>query len=499
MDDIDLEIVKIFNSIVFDGEAVKFIKYLLKANVLSSQENIFCNRIMENIELKSTMDIKDVYKSLVGDEEYDEDVFNDIYDNVDLSEKVDNLIRARREKYEEEILKKSLNELRYKKVSKTATNHFFDRYSEIIDINYDNNYDVINSIEDKDIYISTGIKDIDEIISGIDNGTITTILGKFNNYKSMWALNIAYKALCEGKNVLYITPSEYKNTIYKRFIMRHSCDVNKFNEKFRFEGPHTNYDKENCKKIEADFKMELLDHLIIFDQSKFVISTYYNLQKLIVYAEKLFQKKMGEGISLIVIDDFTDMQLDDGKKSITNQKVIIHEYCKYLRSQTRNFLGLNRKICVLITLAQEYINDLRMQVDYPRELKVLSDYIFEINDSLPDDLSYLNDTKNEISIKVLQSTSGISLKFEKKEKTDYDYWHIKYDEIEKSLSEQVKDLETENKNLTNELDFAKHEINNLIQEGPSSLEEELEKAAENTTTKQEKMVLDSNELKLDFE
>ena len=492
MDGIDLKLLKIFNSITFDGEAVKYINYLFKSKVLSSLEEIFLNRILENLELKSNMEIKDTFESLVQDE-YDEEIFKDVYEyDVDLSEKIDELIRKRRETAEKEILKTSLKELRYKKVSKTAINHFFDRYSDIINIKYDNNYDILDDIDDKKIYISTGIKELDEITLGIDNGTITTILGRFNNYKSMWALNIAYKALSEGKNVLYITPSEYRNTIYKRFIMRHSCDANRFKEKFRFEGPHTKYDKENCKKIKADFEMDFSDHLIIFDQSKFVISTHYNLQKLITYAEKLFKKKLGDGIDLIVIDDFTTMQLDDGRKSITNQKVIIQEYYKYLRSQTRNFLGLNRKVCVLITLAQEYINDLRMQVDFPRELKVLSDNIFEIDDELPEDLSYVDNSKNKFSVRVLQNSNGISLKFEKNEESDYDYWHIKYSPDEVPLIEQVNRLQEENRIKTEELDYSKEVINSLNEANNTSLEEQLdetiEKSEENNQEEDSKLL-----------
>ena len=119
-----------------------------------------------------------------------------------------------------------------------------------------------------------------------------------------------------------------------------------------------------------------------------------------------------------------------------------------------------------------------MQVDFPRELKVLSDNIFEINDKLPEDLSYVDDSKNKFSVGVLQNTNGVSLKFKKDEESDYDYWHIKYNPDEVSLIEQVNRLQEENRIKTKELDYSKEVINSLNEANTTSLEKQLDEAIE---------------------
>lgn len=452
-------------------EIVSHIKYLRNADILSGNEIKMCEIMLEQIEVTDKIDLGEVIKSLATENDAVEEYENiGSYDRLELVGKIDELIRDRKNKIQQDLLNLSSKETNFNSISKKVAKHFFDKYVDVIDIKEDNTYIQLENLEDKRIDISTGIKFLDEEIYGLKNGTITTILGDIKLHKSIWAINIAYKAITENKNVLYLTPSDTIETIYKRFLTRHSCDVNKFKNRFRFNSSHIDYDKDNYNMIYTDFKMNYLDRLIVFDESEFLISTHHNLQKLFTYAENKFLETTGEGISLIVIDDFTGMKLDNGKKSITNQNTIIYEYYKYLRSQSRNFLGTERKIHILMTLCENYLGGLGTKYVIPKDVKILSDNAFGIYDC--EDTKYKEG--NIFHINILQTSNGISYEYDKSVSADYEYWYIRYDdEIEENLISKLEKAKKENEQLRNDLDFAKEEINNSSIETNQKMNQDL--------------------------
>ena len=446
------EFIRIFKTNVIHQELVSNINYLKEADVLTIEESELCNSMLEQLELTNKIDLKKSLTQLLDKENVPDFENIEGYERLELESKIDEFIKERKKEKEGELLELLISELEHGEISKNATKVFFDKYIDIVDIKDDNVYDNLGKIEDVEINISSCVDFIDEKIHGLQNGTLTTIIGEDDVCKSMWAINVAYEALLQGKNILYLTPSYNKETIYKRFIVRHSCDVNRFDKPFTFDDPYTDYDKDNYLKVYSDFKMNYLKHLILFDESEFIISTRYNLQKLIAYAEDKFLKATGDGISLIVFDDFTQMKLDNGRRSITNIHTIISEYYKYLKNQARNLLGTERKISILTTINSYYLYDVRNNV--PKELKVLSDNIF----SIYADVYRKNPNKFEIS--VLQSYNGYSSDYTKTVPVDYKYWHIKKEETpEESFQSLLEKEKEENKILRSDLNFAKNIIN----------------------------------------
>ena len=456
------EFIRIFKTNVTNEELLSNINYLKEADVLTIEESEMCNSMLEQLELTNTIDLKKSLTQLLDKEDIPDFENIEAFERLELESKIDEFIKERKKEKEDELLESLINELERGEISKNATKVFFDKYIDLIDIKDDNVYDNLGKIENVEINISSCVDFIDEKVHGLQKGTISTVIGDDDTCKSMWAINIAYEALLQGKNILYLTPSYNKETIYKRFIVRHSCDVNRFDKPFTFDDSYTDYDKDNYLKVYSDFKMNYLKNLILFDESEFIISTHYNLQKLIAYAEDKFLKTTGDDIALIVIDDFTQMKLDNGRRSITNIHTIISEYYKYLKNQARNLLGTERKISILTTINSYYLYDVRNNV--PKELKVLSDNIF----SICADIYRKNPNKFEIS--VLQSYNGYSSDYTKTVPVDYKYWHIKNEEApEESFQSLLEKEKEENKILRSDLDFAK-DIINKSDIFPSSLE-----------------------------
>jgi hypothetical protein len=71
--------------------------------------------------------------------------------------------------------------------------------------------------------MKTGIKRIDDLIGGMDEGTVSVIAGFTSHYKTMLAVNIAYlNAYNYGYNIAYFTLETPKDMMYDQMLARHS-------------------------------------------------------------------------------------------------------------------------------------------------------------------------------------------------------------------------------------------------------------------------------------
>ncbi len=452
------EFIKIMNSQVTNKELVESIKYLQKSNVLQGIENAFCNLMLEQIEMFSKLDFSIIYDKLEIDNYHEIEG----YTKEEIITKIDDFIQARKQGSVEKIIE-AIAEDGIKGLDKPLSRLFFERYSRVIDVKSD--YTAFERLEHLDnnspLDISSAIEIVDNTINGLSGGTITSVLGNNEEYKSLWAINIAYRAILQGKNVLYFSIGCSKEEVYKRFLSRHSCDVNKFEKEFSFTDLMSDYDKENFKTIYNDFKINHLYKLDVYDESEFIISTHYNLQKLIVHSEASFVEKTGNGIDLIVIDDFSFMRLDLFHKCITNQGSVVNEYYNYLKDQSQNLLGTGRRIPILITVSPSQISTFRETSDIynaiSNPIKMLSDNIL---------VAYGNEVlkkQDKMEVQVFQSFCKKTFKLDKIINVKYNYWYIEYNK-NSSVSNQVllemKDHEKEE--LEQEFNSFKEDMNNMI-------------------------------------
>lgn len=477
MKKIDVKLIKILKSETTNKDLISNIKYLINANVLDHIETQLCEKVLEQIELIGIPDLEGALKQL----NIDSNAFNNIlgYEKLEILEKIDDLILLRKEIENKKIQSMASEKVSKGIIDKEIADIFLNRYVEAIHIKENNVLEKLINLKDEEstIDISTSNLVTDNIMGGLENGTVTTITGNkvyttengnlknvTTDYKELWAINIAYKALQNGKNVLYIALGKTDAYIYLSLLSKHSCNSN-------FDRPLTKRDlfsrkekvKDSLIPVYDDFKGKYKNHLIVFDERQFDISTHHNLQRLFAYSENDFKTKTKKGIDLIIIDDFTYMKLETNKRSIINKNIIANDYYKYLRNQSKNFLGTGKSIPILITIdpvdsgigASKNVGNYLLEF-LLYEVQVLSDNILTIFGS-----DYLDKTNN-VKIQIIKSKKGVMSEATSIiANTDYcsiddyiDYVDCPVSEdclIGQMLKEDMSVLQKENERLKNQL------------------------------------------------
>ena len=188
--------------------------------------------------------------------------------------------------------------------------------------------------------------ELDKLTGGIMPGQICTILGAPGSMKTTYASNIAYNAVKEGKNVLFLSLEEQPMQLYSKWLSRASVDVGK---------PIPAQDI--CQK-----KMEEKDEKILWDE---VVPYFENLpgnlyivgeQDLSNYSLSSLEAKFKEvdkkakeesehGIDILVVDH---IQLLKFAVSGLSESTVINMYVSFFRQQSLSWLHEKRGITVLM-------------------------------------------------------------------------------------------------------------------------------------------------------
>lgn len=447
--------------------SVEQIKYLIKSKCLNKKEENVCKDMLKQYAMFGKHNLLNIMKQ----EKIDCDGYleSQVYQQSELLDKMDGLIQLRRQQENQQIIDSALEETSQSKFKEKTIDLIFKRYSNEIVAKEDYSFRDLENPEDllTNIELSSSIEYIDNLIGGIEAGLITSIVGTNEEYKTMYALNIAYKAIRDNKNVLFISLGNSTLNLYKRFLCRHSCEQ-KFDKPISIEELSTKYDRNVYANVYNDFENNLLNNLILYDNKEFEVSSHYNLQRLIVLAQKEFLERSEHGIDLIIIDDFTNMKLDSGCKTITNLTTIVNEYYNYLRSQAKGLLGSEIQVPIIITSCCTENSILLLQNGYDYVLNFVNEEMRKLSDNI---ISIYGDKYlkkgNKVKIKVLKSMTN-TMEESKTINADYNHWHIKYTnsniDEETSKDEFIAYLEKDNKRLLE----SNERLNNILMDMGSS-------------------------------
>jgi replicative DNA helicase len=226
--------------------------------------------------------------------------------------------------------------------------------SDVVSIPYS---DIGNSI--LDVYkqkvnedgIKTGVNSVNKDTGGLHPGTLTTMLGFTGNFKTTWALNVAYNAIIDGFNVLYLSLEVTKENIYYNMLSRHSL-----NKEFSKKIEHLDLKRKTLKdedfkyledNIYPDFKNKAKG-LFIIDETELENYSFFSLQNKFIEIEKLAIQNTGKGIDLIVIDHAQLLKFDNSMKGIGNETNVVNAYVSFFRQQVLNWCKTGRQIAGLI-------------------------------------------------------------------------------------------------------------------------------------------------------
>lgn len=450
---IDDELLDILNSDI----TVEQVKYLMKAKCLSKQEENLCECMLKSYALYGKFNLLQVMKEF----KIDTNIYLDlkVYKRLEVYKVIDEFIYNRRMLENQQVLEAVLDGTARNTYNEKVIDLVLKRYRNQIVVKEDESFRELENPEDLEpnIEISSAIEYVDNLIGGLEDGLLTTIVGTNEEYKTMYAVNIAYRALQDEKNVLFISLGNSTKNIYKQFLCKHSCTP-KFDRPISIQELNTKYDLNIYSSVYGDFENNHLNNLILFDNREFDVSTHYNLQRLIVHAQDTFIENTERGIDLIILDEFSNMKLDVRSKTITNTTTVVNEYYKYLKEQAKGLLGTKKEIPIVITACANDNGIMAVQNGWDftlncinQEMKILSDNIISIygDKNLK--------TAQKIKVKVLKSMSNI-MDVSKDISAIYENYHIKFNDMIEQTLEEVKEF---NDFLNKQLDSSRQSYNAL--------------------------------------
>lgn len=197
----------------------------------------------------------------------------------------------------------------------------------------------------KKIGLSTGVNYVDEIVGGLDKGSMNTIMAYTSQGKSMWATNIAYKNTYEKDyNVAIISLEVTKAEVQYNILTRHS-NLSKFDEY-----PFIHKDKIKFGKLSEDEEDYLMNTVIkdyeenkqgllfILDEDDFSNFSYSEIRKKLYNADDICKEKTGHGLDALVVDHVGLMKFSDNANSSNKSEYsIINDYVSFFRRLTLSF------------------------------------------------------------------------------------------------------------------------------------------------------------------
>lgn len=189
---------------------------------------------------------------------------------------------------------------------------------------------------------------LDELTGGIQPGTICTIAGGPGSMKTTIAVNIAYQAVKDGKNVLYLSLEETTLQLFSKLLARVSVDIQKplnindiTQSKLSSEDQTVLFDKvlPYLENLSGSFQMIGDNDLASYEFS--------HLESKFKLIDKYFKNKHNDdhGIDLIVVDH---IQLLKYASSTKDEYKVMNEYVAFFRKQSLSFLGEDRQISVIL-------------------------------------------------------------------------------------------------------------------------------------------------------
>lgn len=203
--------------------------------------------------------------------------------------------------------------------------------------------------------IKTGVQQIDEKTGGLQPGTFNCLAGFAGAGKTTAAVNIAYNAIKDGKNVCYITLEVPKIDMYYNFGSRHS-----FEKEFQKPISHSLLKKRELSnkdaeyffdKVLPDFSDKYGSSLYILDETEFDSYTFRSFESKIKECDTIATEKTGKGIDLLIIDQAQLLKFSNDLSSAGNETSVINLYVSFFRQQAINFLHSKRP-CTILMLSQ---------------------------------------------------------------------------------------------------------------------------------------------------
>jgi replicative DNA helicase len=213
--------------------------------------------------------------------------------------------------------------------------------------------------------MATGIQRIDDLISGMDEGTVSVIAGFTSHMKTLFAMNIAYyNSYHCGYNIAYFSLETVKSMMYDQLLSRHSYDI-KFSQSQYI--PHDRIRK--CEltqqeqdylfnEIEPDLYADYIDNegrtkkrgcTIFFDTSDFQTFSFEEISNTL----EALDDKLDGNLDAVIVDYVQLCKFVDGGTQLGDDNRIINSYVAFFRKLAQSFRsGSQKKKLIVLLLSQ---------------------------------------------------------------------------------------------------------------------------------------------------
>lgn len=200
----------------------------------------------------------------------------------------------------------------------------------------------------QEIMISTGLKELDDKNVFLKKGKIATVFAYTGSFKTMFCTNVAYNTIKDGGNVLYISLEVSKDDMYINFLSRHSYNYDKKISHSDVKSNRLSKEDEEYlfNTIYPNFKDNLKERLIVYDETDIKSNTYSGFSKLLASANNEFQKRTGRDIDLVILDHLNLLKFGMEDKVMNDYSAINH-WMSFYRKNCIDFLGQKKQIAML--------------------------------------------------------------------------------------------------------------------------------------------------------
>lgn len=254
------------------------------------------------------------------------------------------------------MIQKSADEIEFER-KREITCHW--KYKYLSDMKVTKLYSFDPSIDLHEIYLkdkdNVGIRmyiNADETYDSYLVPGINIIAGQTGHGKSMAANSIAYRAVRDGKNVLFISLEIPKKKVFYQMISIHSRNTDKESEyishsDIKNHKLNTAQEEHVFNELWNDFN-NLKGNLYVIDEWDFDSNNIESLQEIMFLIEEYAQTHTEKGLDMIVIDY---IQLLKTYGDIRNEYEALSKWVNDLRKMSTNFLGQNHEI-IMVLLSQ---------------------------------------------------------------------------------------------------------------------------------------------------
>jgi len=200
--------------------------------------------------------------------------------------------------------------------------------------------------------LSLLIPKVEELAGKVVKGDVAVILAFTGSFKTVYALNIAYKNALGGKNILYLGLEDTGARITSRLVVNHIAETaasrdELINNKDIRDGNLTEEQIKLYNDKHNEFADLISDNLIVWDSTQIDYKTFSDMTATLKKADKIFKEKTGSGLYGVVVDQLALLKYAESRKA-TYDGAVLNEWVSYFREQSLNFADSKEQLAVVI-------------------------------------------------------------------------------------------------------------------------------------------------------